>query len=253
MSNLNIALFADNKVGANIVQFFLEEYPEDLKYVMVTNEASEIVPLVEESNLDNNILHYSDDLYKESNISKLLKLNLDYIILAWWPNIIKKEIFPCGRKGILNFHPSLLPYNRGKHYNFWNIIEDVPFGVTIHFIDELIDGGDIVFQEKIEKSWKDTGESLHFKAELAICNLFKNSYKLLIINNFSRKKQKVEEGSFHLSDEIDQASHIVLDKKYTARELLNILRARTYSPHPGAWFMDDGHKYEIRISINEID
>ena len=46
---------------------------------------------------------------------------------------------------------------------------------------------------------------------------------------------------------------IILNKKYKARELLNLLRARTFKPFPGCFFNDNGNKYEIRIEINKIN
>jgi len=50
----------------------------------------------------------------------------------------------------INLHPSLLPWNRGAHSNFWSFLEDTPKGVTIHIIDEGIDTGDILLQKKIK-------------------------------------------------------------------------------------------------------
>ena len=44
---------------------------------------------------------------------------------------------------ILNIHPSLLPFGRGKYGYFWSIINSEPFGVTIHLVDEGIDSGKI--------------------------------------------------------------------------------------------------------------
>ncbi len=45
---------------------------------------------------------------------------------------------------------------------------------------------------------------------------------------------------------------IDLDKSYKARDLLNIIRARTFYPHPAAYFVDGGEKYEVRIDIKRV-
>ena len=58
-------------------------------------------------------------------------------------------------------------------------------------------------------------------------------------------------GSFHLADELEPASEIVLDKKYEGRHLLNLLRARTFDNHPSCYFEENGQIYEVRVSINK--
>ena len=46
-------------------------------------------------------------------------------------------------------HISYLPYNRGFYLNFWSFIDNTKKGVTIHYIDEGIDTGDIIFQKEV--------------------------------------------------------------------------------------------------------
>ena len=48
--------------------------------------------------------------------------------------------------GIINIHTSFLPWNRGAHPCFWSFYDGTPRGVTIHYIDEGIDTGDILVQ-----------------------------------------------------------------------------------------------------------
>ncbi len=193
----------------------------------------------------------NDDLLDETKKTWLIKLRLDYIILAWWPYIINAPILSVPKFGIINFHPSLLPFNKGKNYNFWTIIENTPFGVSLHFIDDSIDGGDIIFQSPIFQSWLDTGQTLYLKAQEEMIKLFVNSYEKIRMGHYKRIPQVKNEGSFHFGSELNLASRIELGKKYEAKELLNILRAKTFPPHPGAWFEDNGERYEINISIKK--
>jgi methionyl-tRNA formyltransferase len=182
----------------------------------------------------------------------LRNLNLDLIILAWWPYIIKNELIGLPRIGCLNFHPSYLPFNRGKHYNFWSIVEEVPFGVTIHWVTEDIDAGDIAFQKAINTSWEDTGETLYHAAQREIIRLFKINFPTIKQGRIPRIPQNLDQGSFHFAHEIEKASTINLEQKYKARQLLNLVRARTFPPYPGARFTDDARTYEIRIQITEV-
>lgn len=247
-----IGLFVNNDIGLSVLSFILDCFREDLYLVVCTDKNSNVfTELIARNEELLNITLFYDEIKVEGKINKIKDLELDYIILAWWPFIIKHDIISIPKFGVINFHPSLLPFNKGKNYNFWTILEDTPFGVTLHFVDESIDGGDIIFQSRIEKSWEDTGLSLYEKAKEEILKLFINSYPKIRLGDYTRIKQNNGEGSFHYGKELNLASMVELDKYYTARELLNILRARTFPPYPGAWFIDGEKKYEIRIEIKE--
>jgi methionyl-tRNA formyltransferase len=252
MTYNNFAVFADRTVGLKIIRFFNNNYPEYLKAVIVIDENSDVYNYLLDNRFDKNNIILNNDLYSETTISKLKGLNLDYIVLSWWPHIIRKEIFSLPKIGTINFHPSYLPFNKGKHYNFWTLVEDTPFGVTIHFVDESIDGGDIIFQEKIQKSWEDNGETLYLKAQDAMADLFIENLPKLIKGDYKRIKQSVNQGTFHYAKEIVEASRIDLNKDYKARDLLNLIRARTFKGYPACYFYDKNKKYEVRIEIKEV-
>ena len=128
-------------------------------------------------------------------------------------------------------------------------MEGSPFGVTLHFVDEGIDSGDIIAQSRIQYNWSDNGESLYIQSLHEMFELFKKTYPQLRIFNFTSQKQIEAKGDLHFSREMGVASHIDLDRKYTARELLNLLRAKTFTGHPSCWFEDDGEEYEVRVDI----
>ena len=248
MPDFKIAVFADNEVGVAVVHFILTNYEDDIKYIICTDKNSKVYSEFKDR-LDL-VLLTSDNL-KTSSVINSLK-TLDYFILAWWPHIIKNPLLSLPKKGIINFHPSLLPYNRGKHYNFWTIVEGSPFGVSLQFIDNTIDGGDIIFQKTMSKDWTDTGRSLYFKAQTAMLELFIDSYHKIRNGNYERKKQDLTKGSFHLANELENACFIDLNKDYKAADLLNIIRAKTFKPHSGAWFMENDIRYEVLIEIKKI-
>lgn len=99
----------------------------------------------------------SDKFYKE-----IEKLNPDLIITGSWGEKFKSEILslvPC-----VNFHPALLPKNRGANPYFWTIYNDQKVtGLTIHFMNEKFDRGDIILQEAITIDENETGFSLKEK------------------------------------------------------------------------------------------
>ncbi len=175
----------------------------------------------------------------------------DLGLLAWWPHIVKDNILDLSRRGFLNFHPSFLPYGRGKNPNFWALVGDTPFGVSIHWVDGSIDGGDIAFQKTIEKSWGDNGQSLYEKSKKEIVALFRECLPRILAGDVPR----IPQPGFpvHYARELDPASHIDLNREYRARDLLNLLRARTFAGYPGCWFTEDGKKYEVRVNITNLE
>lgn len=240
---MKLILFADSKVGLEVLNYLLSDFKEDLHSV-VTVEENQIYRQAKLSGLCVKVFD------KDYNHNEFYNMNFELGVLAWWPHVIKDPLLSLPKSGFLNFHPSFLPYNRGKHYNFWALVEQCPFGVTLHKVDAGIDTGKIVSQRAISYSWEDNGESLYLKAQIEIVELFKSTYPNLRKGSVITQTQDLSKGSFHLSSEIDAASRIEIDATYAARELLNLIRARTYTGYPSCWFEEvDGKKYEVRIQI----
>lgn len=247
---MKFMLFAAGNVGYQIAKFFGDSQEPlsclvlDSKDTLGLNSA-----IIKASRINLQNVIYSKDIYDPETICLLKNLQADLGILAWWPYIIKDPILNITRLGILNFHPSYLPYNRGKNYNFWTIVEDTPFGVTLHFISNGVDNGDVAFQSRIEKTWEDTGKTLYEKAQIGIVRLFIENFAIIKSGDIPRIPQDMSKGSYHKASELDFASYIDLEKSYKARDFLNLLRARTFLPYPAAWFKDNNQEYDVRIEI----
>jgi methionyl-tRNA formyltransferase len=192
-----------------------------------------------------------EDLGTTNNKIRTLQANI--IILAWWPHMLTPDSLGLGQTVTLNLHPSLLPYGRGKDPNFWAIVEESPFGVTIHHVEATVDGGDIAFQREIPYGWDDTGKTLYEKASSAVLDLFRESYPRILSFDIPRLPQPRPGGSFHKRRELADRSLIALDRTYTAREILNLIRARTFEPHPACRFVDGNTIYEVRVMIRKVD
>jgi methionyl-tRNA formyltransferase len=253
---IKIVLFASKYVGKEVLDFLVKHYPNDIASIVVDAKDADMSEYLQNkihAEKLKNLNTFVYDRQKEREFLEYLKIfQVDYFILAWWSYILKKEIISLPKFGVINFHPSFLPYNRGKHPNFWTIVEDTPFGVTLHFIDEGIDTGDIIFQKAIEKTWEDTGQTLYEKATEEIIKLFKDSYPCIREHNYKKIPQLKAEGTFHLAREIDKVCVIDLNAAYTAKELLNLIRARTFEGYPSCTFTDNGSTYEVRINIKKL-
>jgi methionyl-tRNA formyltransferase len=255
MTNRSIALFAADEVGSDVAEFFGQNDQNLVCLVLDAEEAErQRDDIRRRAKLDDETpVYQSHEIENEEIQDELRSLDIDIGILAWWPYVIIKKLIDVADEGFLNFHPSYLPYNRGKDPNFWSIIEGNPFGVSIHWVEPQVDSGPIAFQKRIEKSWEDTGEDLYNAAQEEIVKLFIHNYDRIKSGQIPREPQDDSKATYHERRELEPASEIELDKKYTGRNLLNLLRARTFPPHPGAWFTDDNTRYEVRISVNKVD
>lgn len=79
--------------------------------------------------------------------AQLAGLRPDLFCLASFPHLLSSEILALPRLGTLNCHPSLLPRHRGADPLFWTYFsDDAEAGVTIHWVTERVDAGDVAGQ-----------------------------------------------------------------------------------------------------------
>lgn len=79
------------------------------------------------------------------------KLTPDLIVVFSMSELLKKNIYEIPKKGTINIHPSYLPEYRGPNPDFWiYYYMEKRSGVTIHYIDEGEDTGDIIYRQRIK-------------------------------------------------------------------------------------------------------
>lgn len=246
---MRLALFADGPVGAAVFDLLWASYAGDVVALVVASENE----LAERARAQGcRVLQHGADLC--DNLREIsADMPIDLGLLTWWPHLLRPPLLELPRLGFLNTHPSYLPYNRGKHYNFWALVEQVPFGVTVHWVNAGIDEGDIVAQRAIPYDWTDTGASLHALAADAMVGLVADQYPRWRTFDIPRSAQSASHGSFHHSRELEPASRIALDEPTTARDLLNRLRARTFPGFPACQFSDGDDTFEVRVQITRIN
>lgn len=152
-------------------------------------------------------------LFQEKiNLDFLKEFDPDLIISYGYRFIIKEDVIKNYRQKIINLHISYLPWNKGADPNVWSFLEDTPKGVTIHFIDEGIDTGDILFQKKVELNTQtETLSSSYNKLQNEIKNLFKENWDDIKRLNFYPQKQ-AGEGSIHFIKDWKRISFLIDEK-----------------------------------------
>jgi methionyl-tRNA formyltransferase len=247
---VKIAVCAANYVGLELSSFMCG-FDHPVEFAITCKGDKKEYEIYEEFRKSNIPCIRNVDINSEKFFNILKKENVDIVFLLWWPKIVKEKIINMAKIGFVNLHPSLLPYNRGKHPYYWSIVENTPAGVSIHFINEKIDEGEIISQKIIETDITTTGETLYKNSIEEIIKLFKETYPKIIENNFNTKTVESSNGTFHLSKQIKSHSEINLESLYPAGELIDIMRARSFTGKKSSFFYLDNKRYNINIQITE--
>ena len=108
----------------------------------------------------------NEDEQIKSYTDVLNKYEIDFIVLAGYLKKLPKELTTAFTKKIVNIHPALLPAYGGAgmygRYVHEAVIAsgDLQSGITIHYVDEVYDHGQIIFQAKCVVEKNDTAEDL---------------------------------------------------------------------------------------------
>lgn len=185
-----------------------------------------------------------------ATVERIRALRPDLGVCVLFDYIFSPELLSVFPRGIVNLHPSLVPWNRGQYPNVWSIVEGTPSGVTLHWVDKGIDTGDVIAQRSVPPEPVDTGATLYRKLETAGVSLFKDEWPSIRSGSAKRQPQPAQGGSYHRSSDVERIDRIDLDAPTTARQLLDVLRARTFRPYDSAWFeAEDGRRIYVRVSL----
>lgn len=179
---------------------------------------------------------------KESRFKEMVSsLNPDIGILIAFGSILNKEIINLPKMGIINLHPSFLPKYRGPAPIPWAIIKGKKeTGNSIIKIDEGVDSGAIILQERIKIKPSDTAGSLSKRmAEKGAALLLKALY-LLKKGNAELRTQNETEVIF--APKLKKSDGLI-DWKRGAVEIHNL--ARGLAPWPSAYTHFEGKRLKI--------
>lgn len=137
-----------------------------------------------------------EELYKRLTFH-LNMLGVDYIVLAGWLKIIPQSFIKTFEDRIINIHPSLIPAFCGSGYYGLKVHQAVLdygakiSGCTVHFVNEVPDGGAIIAQRAVEVEDGDTAESLQARILEVEHELLPYCVKQLCLGNIIKDGRKV--------------------------------------------------------------
>ncbi len=150
-------MFLDNK--ANIVAFVEADIKKISTTVTKKDPYENIACVAKRLNIP---IYCPEDLKEQEFIKYLKSFSADVFIVCGFQFYIPETILNIPPLGVINFHSSLLPRHCGMHPGFFTIwYGDRESGMTIHFMDNGLDTGDIIRQSKVSVFAGDTIATLY--------------------------------------------------------------------------------------------
>jgi len=199
-------------------------------------------PQAKETALKLNIPVLQPESLKENSfLEKITKFNADIFVVVAYGKLIPSNIFNAPPFKTINLHPSLLPKYRGAAPIQWALINgETETGVTVQMINEKMDAGDIVLQEKIAINDTMNSDDLYNKVLPVGAKLLNRAIEFIGSGISGFEKQKDEEATFCGKITHDTAK---IDWNKPAYAIHNLVRG--LAPKPAAWTLFRGAALKI--------
>lgn len=195
MKNSNLKRIAILASGSgtnteNIINYFSNNPAVEISMILSNKKDAYVLHRAERLNV-NSIVFSRDEFFKSNKVlSMLYSKKIDLIVLAGFLWLIPNEIISSFRNKIINIHPALLPKYGGKGMYGSFVHESViknkekESGITIHYVNEFYDEGQIIFQKKVIISENDTPESLAKKIHTLEYKYFPEIIEQILNKNY---------------------------------------------------------------------
>lgn len=199
-----------------------------------------LMRLLDREHVKYELINESD---KEHVVQILKDLPFDILIVNGCPFILPASLLNNAGKILLNTHPTYLPFLRGKTPINGCFLYDYPLGATTHYISDKIDGGYIIYQEKVD---------LTPDLDLGLCYYISFTLEERV---FRRAIEILEESDYHyIGTPIDTTKYPLFINDPTLREIdFKKMSAEDCARHIRAYGVEgegcyadiDGQKYIV--------
>jgi len=245
---LKIIYMGTPEFSATVLKGLLEKYKvraiitqPDKK---VGREQKIVFPPVKQVGVDNTILVLQPEKVMDE-FQTLKDMEPDLIITCAYGKILPQEILNLPRLGCINVHASLLPKLRGGAPIHRAILNGyTKTGVTIMYMDQRMDEGDIISWKETEISETDTAETLHDRLSIMGRDLLVETLPSIINKTNQRIKQDESKATYGF---IIKREDEKIDFTKTKHQIYN--RIRGLNSWPGAYCLVDGKILKVWESV----
>jgi methionyl-tRNA formyltransferase len=182
-----------------------------------------------------------EKIRQKDEMEKILSLHPDLIITAAFGQILPKEILEAPNHGCINVHASLLPELRGGAPIHYALIQGKKkTGITIMYMVEKLDAGDILTQAEVEITEDDNVGTLHSKLSETGAVLLSETLPKLLAGEVTPIPQNNDEATFAYNIKREQEK---INWSKTGEEIYNHIRG--LNPWPVAFTTLDGQTVKV--------
>ena len=206
---------------------------------------------IKEIAVKNNIEVFQPEKIKQ-DYQTIIDKNPDIIITAAYGQIIPEELLFFTKYKAINVHASLLPkYRGGAPINRAIENGEKYLGITIMYMDKLMDNGDMISQRKIELKEEDNFDTMNKKLSILGRNLLMDTLPSIINSTNERIKQKEEDVTII---KLLNKEELLIDFNNDFVSVFNKIRSLDSVPGAYAFLNNKKYKlYDVRLGKNVID
>jgi len=227
---LNIGYFADGPWSHKTFNKLIHDSEIKISFICVRFGSKD-------ETLKNYAKQYGIDYLEHENVNSdefilnLKKYDCDLFVSMSFNQIFKSDIINFTKYKIINCHAGKLPFYRGRNVLNWVLINDEKeFGITVHYVDEGIDSGDIILQKMYQISDQDNYNTLLERAYVECPNILYDVILMFKKNDLKAQKQiELHPEGFYCTER--KMGDEKLNWNQTSREVFNFVRA-ICSPGP---------------------
>jgi methionyl-tRNA formyltransferase len=248
-----IVVFANQIIGEWVVDF-LVSHSKDCELVAIylvddkTEINSKIVKKFSESDGVRLIIG-KDEVTSAAHLNWLASAHIDFAVTVYWPWLLPAEYLRCVADSV-NFHPAMLPKNRGWYPHVHNIIDGSEAGVTLHRLAEKADAGEIWAQKSVDVLATDTAKDLHGRLQGSMFELFTSTWPKILRGEINPQAQDDSAATYNKKSDLDSIDVLNLEVHDSLRNFINLLRARTFGDKGYSYFLENGRKIYVSIKLD---
>ncbi|NMC38591.1 MAG: phosphoribosylglycinamide formyltransferase [Bacteroidales bacterium] len=187
----NIAIFASGSGtnAENIIQYFSNKKSARVSMVLSNKREAYVLKRAKAFGVKT-VFFDRDDFYNSGRVlGMLIEDNVEFVVLAGFLWLVPPEILGHYAGRIVNIHPALLPRHGGRGMYGDRVHRAVieagekESGITIHYVNDVYDAGDIIFQATCEVDIDDTPESLASKVHALEYRYFPEVIEKLLLKD----------------------------------------------------------------------
>ncbi|MCD7780544.1 MAG: methionyl-tRNA formyltransferase [Candidatus Gastranaerophilales bacterium] len=172
------------------------------------------------------IIDYNISLSDNGFLQRIKNLNADLGVVSSFNKKLPKELLQLTKDGFINLHPSKLPDYRGANpYSHVIINGEEESAITLHYMDENFDTGDIISQYRFNLDLNETMGTLFYRTNQMCASMLFEALDYYENHEFPRKPQP-KTGTFKTAEALSfQKKNTFIDWNKSAEEVERFIRA----------------------------